>query len=139
MGLFRRFAGHPFAEATGPAGYSLLFRTLDREAVGLDVLRDYRAGANDRTVADRHGSHQSRVGADECSSPDHGAILAEPIVIAGDGPRADVRARTDLSVADVGQMVDLRAFPDRRLLQLNEIPDLGLVREPRPGADPGER
>jgi hypothetical protein len=54
-------------------------------------------------------------------------------------PGADVGARADRRVADVGQMIDLGALADLGLLELDEIADLGLVAEPRAGPDPGER
>ena len=98
-----RLPGHPLAEALGPAGDALLLAALDRQAVGLDVLGDHRSGADDRAVADRHRRDQARVGADERPRADHRPILAEAVIIAGDRARADVGARADLGVADVGQ------------------------------------
>ena len=85
------------------------------------------------------GRDQGGVGADEGARPDHRLIFAEPVVIAGDGPGADVGPGPDLGIADVGQMVDLGALADRGFLELDEIADLGALAEPRAGADSRER
>ena len=42
-------------------------------------------------------------------APIDGAIFEEAVVIAGDRARADIGARADVGVADVGQMVGLGA------------------------------
>ena len=57
-GLLRSLPGHPLAEAPRPAGDPLLLVAFDRQAVGFDVARDDRSGADDRAVADRDRCHQ---------------------------------------------------------------------------------
>src|SRR4051794_39106490 len=99
--LFGGLAGHPFAEALGPARHALLLGALDCKSIGLDILGDHRSGPDHRSVADRHRSHQSGVRANERPGADHRAIFAEPVVIAGDGAGADVGRRADFGVADI--------------------------------------
>src|SRR5438045_3384048 len=99
--LFRRFAGHPLAEAAGPAGDALLLAALDRQAVWLNISGDHRSGADDRAVADVHGRHERGVGADKSPVADYRPVLAEPVIIAGDRPGADVRIGTHGRIADV--------------------------------------
>ena len=50
--------------------------------------------------------------------------FCDAVVVAGDGAGADVHLRADRRVAEVGQMIGLRARAQRRLLQLHEISDL---------------
>ena len=65
-------------------------------------------------------------------------MLVETVVITGDRTCADIGARADLRVTDIGEMVDLGAGADLGLLDLDEIADLGLLRQPGPGAQAGE-
>ena len=60
---------------------------------------------------------------------DDGLMLAEPVVIAGDGPRADIGLASDLSIAQIGQMIGFGASTERRLLDFNEIPDMDILFE----------
>ena len=62
--------------------------------------------------------------------------LVEAVVIAGDRARADVRARADARIADIGQMIDLRTALDRRLLDLDEVADVSVLGDVRAGAQP---
>ena len=70
-------------------------------------------------------------------------MLVEPVIIAGDGTGADIGARADTGVADVGEVVDLGPRLHARLLDLDEIadmdlrPDIGPGPEPREGPDNG--
>src|SRR5258705_1426707 len=137
--LFRRFPGHALAEALGPAGDAFLLGALDRQAVGFDVLGDHRPGADNRALADRHRGNQRGVRADERARADHRAVLAESVVIAGDRAGPDVGPRPDFRVADVGQVIDLGAFADLRLLQFDEVADLAALAEFGARSNPRER
>src|SRR3569623_1616603 len=53
------------------------------------------------------------------------------VVIAGDGAGADIDAPAYRRVADVTQMIHLRARTDRRFLHLDEIADVHVVGAPR--------
>src|SRR4051794_6472978 len=112
MRLFRRFPVHPLAESARPPGYALLLAALHGQCVRLDILGDHRTRADNCSVTDCYRCDQRGVGADERAGSDYRPILAEPVVIAGDRAGADVRARPDLGIADVRQMIDLSALAD---------------------------
>src|SRR5690348_10899964 len=122
--LLCRFPCHPLSEPPCPAGDPFLLAALDGKAVRLHVASYHRARPDNRAVADPHRRDQGRVGSDEGALADLRPVLAKAVVIAGDGARANVRARADGRVADIGQMVDLRAFAHLGLLELDEIADL---------------
>ena len=82
-------------------------------ASGVDILGDDRARAGDRAVADLHRRDQRGVRADERARADIGEMLVEAVIIAGDGARADIGARADARIAEIGQMVGLGAFFNR--------------------------
>src|SRR5262249_32905781 len=69
---------------------------------------------------------QRSVRAYKGSGADLGAMLGDAVVIAGDGARADIGARTDAGVADIGEVIDLGTFGELRLFDLDEIADLGV-------------
>ena len=67
-------------------------------------------------------------------------MLVRAVVVAGDGAGADVAVGADLRVAQVGQVRGLATPPEPRLLDLDEVADLGaLGSEHRAGAQVGER
>src|SRR5690606_33490577 len=49
------------------------------------------------------------------------AVLVHAVIVAGDGAGTHVHARTDLGVADIGQMVGLRACSQHAFLNFNKI------------------
>src|SRR5581483_8338541 len=89
-----------------------LARACHGELAGGRVLVDRGPGADVGAPCDAHGRDQRGVGADEAIVLDDGAVLAHAVVVAGDGSRADVDARADLGVADIREMVRLRALAE---------------------------
>ena len=79
---------------------------------------------DDGTIANSHRRHQRRVGADKRARADVGVVLAETIIVAGDGARPDVGPRADTGVADIAQVVDLGSGLDHRFLDLDEVADV---------------
>src|SRR3546814_4058768 len=71
---------------------------------------------------------------DVCSSD-----LVHAVVVAGDGAGADVDARADLRVAQVGQEVGLAAHAHARVLGLDEVAHVHAVGEHGARAQPRER
>src|SRR5262245_46280422 len=53
-------------------------------------------------------------------------MLLEAVVVAEDGAGADVGPGADAPVADVGEVIGLRALLQARVLHLNEIADVRL-------------
>ena len=51
-------------------------------------------------------------------------MLVDPVIVAGDGARADVGLWPNSCVADVGQVIDLGASTDASLFDFDEIADL---------------
>ena len=51
-------------------------------------------------------------------------MLEEAVVVAEDRAGADVGARADDAVADVGKMIGLGALAQRRILDLDEVADV---------------
>ncbi len=66
-------------------------------------------------------------------------MLVEAVIVAGDGTGADVSARADAGVADIGEMVNLGALADLGLLDLDEVADMGVGGEARAGSKPRKR
>ena len=85
-----------------PAFLDGLRRPLERQRIRRHVLGDDRARADIGAVADLDRRDQRRVRADERALADVGAVLGRAVVVAGDGAGADIGARADARVADVG-------------------------------------
>ncbi len=114
-------------------------RTFDGERVGGDIFRDDAARADIRAVADLHGRDECCVGTDERARADIGEMLVEAVVITGDGPCADIRARADARIADISEVVRFRALLDARILNLDEISDMDILFDLCAGPQPRER
>ena len=65
--------------------------------------------------------------------------FCDAVVIAGDGAGADIGARADMGIADIGEVMGFDARFEMRVLQLDEIADIDAVIELRPAAQPRER
>ena len=90
-----------FAIGVGPAFNIRLPPARDRERAIGHVLGDDAAGAGVSARADGDRRHQRGVRADEGVRADGGAVLAEAVIIAGDGAGADIGPRADVGVADI--------------------------------------
>ena len=66
-------------------------------------------------------------------------MLAVAVVVHGDGARADVAARPDVGIAEIGQVVGLGALGHARGLQFHEVADMDTVGHLRPRADARKR
>lgn len=63
--------------------------------------------------------------------------LVAAVVIAGDGARADIGARADMGVTEVGQMVGFGALAELRLFEFHEVAHVGIGSEISSGAQAG--
>src|SRR5260221_6601358 len=111
-------------------------RARHGQLAGGGVLVDRGARADIGAARDAHRRHQRRVGTDEAVVLDHSAVLRRAVVDAGDGAGADDDALAELGVADIGEMVRFRGGAEAARLHLDEIADMHLVGEARPGAQP---
>ena len=108
------------------------------EFFGRSIAADDRASANSGTRPHPHRGHQGRIGSDEGAIANLGQVFIDAVIIAGDGPRADVDVTANAGIADVGEMADLGARTDRGLFDFNEVADVGPVRDVRLGSQAGE-
>ena len=63
-------------------------------------------------------------------------MLGDAIVIARDRPGADIGARADGCIADIAEMVGLRAGFHHGFLDLDEIADVHVLLQARTGTQP---
>jgi outer membrane protein OmpA-like peptidoglycan-associated protein len=116
------------AQALGIAFAIFLARAPECQGIGGHVAGDGRAGSNICTAPEDEGRHEGGVRADEGAGPDGGRVFYRAtVVVAGDRARPDVRPGPHLRVAQVGEMVGLGALAEARLLELNEIADMGVL------------
>src|SRR5262249_28313587 len=125
-------------EALDPALDEREGRPPHGESARGHVPRHRRAGGDIRVIRHRHRGDELRVAADEYTRTDTGEVLLEAVIVAGDGPGADVAVGPHLAITQVGEMVGLRPRADRRLLGLDEVADVHALREPGARAQPGE-
>src|SRR5688500_1448122 len=92
-----------------PALYRRLAPARDRELARRCVGRDRGARADRRVAPDRDRGHERGVRADERAVLDPRDVLVRAVVVASDRSGADVDAAADLAVAEVAQVVGLRA------------------------------
>src|SRR4029077_10149045 len=74
-----------------PARLLHLLATGNGEGIGRHVPGDHAAGGNEGARADGDRRTERAVGADEGPGTDDGLVLAEAVVVAGNGAGADIR------------------------------------------------
>src|SRR5262245_40390530 len=114
-----------------PAGNAHLLRARERELTGRRVLGERGTRSQRGSTAHPDRRDQLGVRADEDIVLYDRAMLVRAVVVAHDGARADVDIFAYVAVADVSQMVRLRAFAYATRLDLDEVADVNLRREPR--------
>src|SRR3954468_6719203 len=123
-----------------PRGYGHLPRAGHGELVRRRVLADRRARADVGAARNAHRGDQRGVRADEAVVLDDGAALGGTVVVAGNGARADVHLGSDVGIADIAEMVRLRAFAWAPPLAPKELAEVALVAEavarPQPPVGP---
>jgi hypothetical protein len=91
----------PHTEAASPSIAPLLTPPADAKRIGGYIVGDHRAGVHNGAITNFHRRHQRRIGTDEGARADFRVMLAETIIVAGDGARPDVGPRADTGVADM--------------------------------------
>ena len=99
------------------------------ERVGRNVLGDCRSRAHIRAATDADRRDELRIRANEHAVFQHGLVLVDAVVVAGDRAGADVDVRANIGIADVRQVRGLRAFAEDGLFRLDEIADLHVSSE----------
>src|SRR5690606_24805049 len=132
-----RLVGFRLLDRALPVLDGRLLRPGNGELAGRGLARERGARPEGGARAHRHRRHQLGVAADEGVVADDRLVLVGAVVVAGDGTRADVDPGADLGIADVGEMVGLRAFAHAGRLHLDEIADMGMGGEFRAGPQPG--
>ena len=127
-----------FFFSTQPSLFTCLPRAIAERAGG-HVLGDRRAGGDVGALADRDRRDQLRVAADERAVLDRRLMLRLAVVVAGDRAGADVDLLADHRVAEIGEVVGLRAAAERGLLQLDEVADVRVLADVRLRPDVRER
>ena len=85
------------------------------------------------------GATSTTVAADVGVGADRRAVLVRAVVVGGDAAGAVVDALADVGIADVGEVVRLRARRQRRCLDLDEVADVDVGAEHRAAAQAAER
>src|SRR5262245_58111631 len=98
-----------------------------------------RSGGDVDVVAERDRSHERCVAADLYAITDHGRMLFEPIVVADDCASADIGIPAHRDVAEVRQMIWLRAFAEYRLFGLDEVADVDAIGKRCPRSEVSKR
>ena len=65
-------------------------------------------------------------------------MLADAIIVAGDGARADIRALAHMRIAQIGQVTDLHALVQNRILDLDEVADMHVAAQFRAWTQAGK-
>src|ERR1700712_4531756 len=112
-----------FADLRFPVQHELVFSN--------DILPPRRPRPDRRATRHAHGRDELRVRANEHIVFDHRAEFVRAIVITGDRARANIHARADIRIADITQMIRLRAAPEHRVFHFHEVADMRFVAEHR--------
>src|SRR5450631_848153 len=111
----------------------------DGERTRGDVVVDEGAGSDVGAITKAHRRDQGGVGSDEDPVADGGAGLGGTVVVAGDGPGADVHPLTHVAVEHAGEVADPGSGPHGAVLDLGMRPQLYPGREHRIRTDPAVR
>src|ERR1700681_1825974 len=115
-----------FSFCFAPAFFYYLAGPAQGQGIGRDIFGDCGCGGYVCALSDPNRRNQDAVAAYENAFFDDGVVLADPVVVTGDGSRAHVYFLADFGVSQIGQMVCLGAFADAGLLQFNKISDVGI-------------
>src|SRR5712691_6169512 len=102
-------------------------------------VRDHATRADVAVLADLERSHQCRIAADEGSRADLGRMLFLAVVVTCNGAGPDVDALSDFRVAQIRQVLALRARAETGLLQFDEVAHARFRTDLRVHADTRER
>src|ERR1700722_7483211 len=104
----------------------------DAQRVRRNIFRDRGPRRDVRAVANPHRRHQRAVTPDENPIANPRFVLRHAIVVASDGPRADVRFAPDGRITQISQMPGLRALMHHRIFHFNKISNVRACANIRP-------
>src|SRR5262249_41621267 len=114
-----------------PPRYAHLWRARQRQHVGRRFLCDRAPAADRRAMADPDWRDEHAVRPDRRVVLDHRRVLVRAVIVRGDGPCAEVDARSHRGVTDVREVIRLRAAADRARFHFDEIADVDIGGERR--------
>ena len=109
------------ALCSGPAFFRNLAAAADRQGIGRDLAGDAGSGSDVGSTADRNGSDERGIAADEDAFTDDGLVLVDAVVVASDDTRANIGGGAYLSVTDVAQVVRFSASAQLCFLGFYEV------------------
>src|SRR6185312_12926895 len=86
-----------------------------------NIMRDAGSGRDIRALANLHRRNQSCVASYERAIFNDCFVFVLAIIVACDGAGANVNALTDFGVAEIGEVVGFRFFPQPDFFSLNEV------------------
>src|SRR4051794_19251780 len=89
-------------------------------------MRDHGPGANVGSRPNLNGCYQGRVAAYESALADLCLVFLCAVVIAEDGPSADIGVGADFRIAQISQVPSLCACAEMRFFQFDKITDMGV-------------
>jgi hypothetical protein len=101
--------------------------------------RTYRPGCDIGTVADLDGGDERRIRTDEGAGADLGLVLAESVIVAGDGASADIGSGAYMGVANVSEMGRFGVVTELSGFRFHEIADPRARSKLRARTQPRER
>ena len=111
-----------------------LFAPGHRQRIRGHLFGDGRSRPDDGVPFDLDGSYKGRIASDEDPIFDDCGMLLLPVIIASDGPGADVDLLSQGGIPDVGEVIGLGPFADDRFLDLYKVTDPRAFPQKGPGA-----
>src|SRR4029077_4482959 len=97
---------------------------IENQRAGGNVMTNRRCSGDVNVIAQRDRRNQRGIASDLHSIANFGSVLLKPVVIAGNGPGADIAVPPDRHVSEIGKMVGLCPFAELRFFGLDKIPDV---------------
>ena len=99
----------------------------NRDLVGGDIMSHDSASGCPAIGFDSHRSNQHGVAANESVITDGRFMLKHTIIIDSDHPRTDIYMGSNVRIANVTEMPDMRFGADPRVLHFAEVPHVDVV------------
>src|SRR5512133_581357 len=97
------------------------------QRISRHIDRHRRTGRNQRITPHRNRRHQLHITADKDIVTNDRTVLIDTVIVAGDGPAADVDIAADLGVPQIGQVRGLRSRTHGDFFGFDKVADLDLI------------